>query len=178
MTAVDPIARDQIAPVLTTSRLRLRPMLAADWPAYAAFMASDRSVFLGGPYDTREDWGIFCHDAAGWALFGLGALMVEAQGVTVGQVGINHGPCFPEPELGWFLYPGNEGRGYATEAAAALRDRAFAAGWPTLVSYVDPANRASAAVAERLGARRDPDAVPQDPGDLVYRHLAPAGARG
>lgn len=78
------------APVLTTTRLRLRPMVPRDWPAYAAFMASDRACHMGGPYDTRAAWGLFCHDAAGWALWGLGALMIDrgADGVAVGHVGL------------------------------------------------------------------------------------------
>jgi RimJ/RimL family protein N-acetyltransferase len=120
---------------------------------------------------------MFCHDAAGWALFGAGALMADRRedGTTVGQVGINHGPLFPEPELGWLLYDGFEGQGYATEAARALRDWAFDnAGLPTLVSYTDVDNTASHAVAHRLGATPDPDAPrqpgPGDEADLVFRH--------
>ena len=35
------------------------------------------------------------------------------------------GRCTPEKELGWLVYDGYEGQGYATEAAAALRDWAF-----------------------------------------------------
>lgn len=89
----------------------------------------------------------------------------------VGQVGINHGPLFPERELGWLLYEGHEGQGYATEAARALRDWAFGAGGlETLVSYFDAGNHRSIAVAERLGGRPDPDAPRQDPDDIVYRY--------
>ena len=56
-----------------------------------------------------------------------------------------------------------------------MRDWAFAVlGVETLVSYVDPANQRSIAVAERLGAYRDAAAVVQDPGDLVFRHRRPA----
>jgi RimJ/RimL family protein N-acetyltransferase len=153
-------------------------MTPRDWPAYAALMGSARAAYMGGPHDMRAAWGLFCHDAAGWALYGMGALMLDLRhtGETVGQVGINRGPLFPEPELGWLLYGEHEGQGYATEAARALRDWAFdAAGVPTLVSYMDPANAASAAVARRLGAVPDPDA-PRQPGpanevDLVFRHV-------
>ncbi|NEK55644.1 GNAT family N-acetyltransferase, partial [Rhizobium leguminosarum] len=68
---------------------------------------------------------------------------------------------------------GYEGRGYATEAAFGLRNWAFATlKLPSLVSYIAPGNVASAAVAERLGARLDPIAPRTDPADLVYRHLA------
>lgn len=61
-----------------------------------------------------------------------------------------------------------------TEAAVALRDWAFAElGLPSLVSYFDPANVRSIAVAERLGAVRDDNAPRQDPEDVVYRHYRP-----
>jgi RimJ/RimL family protein N-acetyltransferase len=165
-----------MAPHLDTPRLALRPMTPADFPAYAALMAGPRARHMGGPFDTGSAWGLFCHDAAGWALFGAGALMADRRdtGQTVGQVGINQGPLFPEPELGWMLHDGHEGQGYATEAARALRDWAFdTAGLLTLVSYMDPENHASAAVARRLGAAPDPDAPrpPGDPDDLVFRHI-------
>jgi RimJ/RimL family protein N-acetyltransferase len=166
------------APTLTTARLTLRPPVADDWPAYAAFLASDRSVGMGGPFDARAAWGLFCHDVALWPLYGHGALMIDLRqtGETAGQVGINAGPLFPERELGWFLYDGHEGQGYATEAAARLRDWAFATlGLGTLVSYVDPQNHRSSRVAERMGAVLDPSAAGQDPGDLVWRHLPARG---
>lgn len=168
-----------IAPTLHTARLTLRPLRMADYPAYAAFMASPRSGFIGGPYEAQKCWGWFCHDAAQWVLFGHGGLMIDvtATGATIGNISINQGPLFPETELGWVLYDGHEGRGYATEAATALRDWGFAAAnLPTLVSYIDPANRASAAVAERLGATLDYHAArqPGDEADLVYRHPRPA----
>ena len=160
---------------LRTERLRLRMPEIDDFAAYARLMASPRSTGMGGPFDLRAAWGMFCHDVALWQLFGHGALMIELaeSGECVGQVGINHGPLFPEKELGWFVYEGHEGRGYATEAALALRDWAFSTlKLPSLVSYIAPGNAASVAVAERLGARLDPTAPRTDPADLVYRHLA------
>lgn len=163
-------------PTLRTRRLVLRPMLEADFPAYRNLMASPRSVYMGGPFDEARAWGMFCHDIACWTLYGHGGLMVDVAGTgeCVGQVGINHGPLFPEKELGWLLYDGFEGQGYVTEAATALRDWAFAElQLPSLVSYFDPANARSVAVAERLGAVRDDAAPRQDPEDVVYRHLRP-----
>lgn len=162
-------------PTLHTERLTLRPPRAEDFPAYAKLMASPRSAGMGGPFDRRAAWGLFCHDVACWELFGHGALMIDvtASGDCVGQVGINHGPLFPEKELGWLLYEGAEGFGYAAEAAAALRQWAFATlGLASLVSYVDPANHRSIAVARRLDGVLDPDAARQDPEDLVFRYRA------
>jgi RimJ/RimL family protein N-acetyltransferase len=166
------------APLLRTERLTLRPPQIGDFDAYLAFLLTERSLFMGGPYDLVSAWGAFCHDVALWSLVGHGALMIErADGAIVGQVGINAGPLFPEPELGWMLYQGCEGHGYATEAAAALRDWGFAVrGLATMVSYIDPDNHASVRVAERLGAVSDPLAPrqPGDEADLVYRHARAA----
>jgi len=162
-----------LSPILFTERLRLRAPAEGDFPAYQRLMMSPRACFMGGPFDTRAAWGLFCHDIACWPLFGHGALMIEvmATGECVGQVGINHGPLFPEKELGWFLYEGFEGFGFATEAAAALRDWARdCLRLHSLVSYIDRENVASVRVALRLGAVLDVDAPSQDPEDFVYRH--------
>ena len=79
-----------------------------------------------------------------------------------------------QPEIGWLLLPGFEGRGYATEAARAARAYAYdSLGWTTAVSYCDPENVRSLAVARRLGCTEDPAAEPFDPGDIVFRHPAP-----
>ncbi|MEJ8475352.1 GNAT family N-acetyltransferase [Roseibium algae] len=161
-------------PVLRTGSFLLRPMTYDDWPAYAELMASDRAQFMGGPYKASGAWALFCHDVAQWALFGHGALMIEEQatGACLGQVGINHGPLFPEKELGWLVYPGAEGRGVAFEAAESFRDWAFSSlKLTTLVSYIDPGNTRSIALAERLGATLDSAAPRNDPRDLVYRHV-------
>ncbi|WP_332701404.1 GNAT family N-acetyltransferase [Devosia sp.] len=142
-------------PTLTTPRLILRPPVFADFPAMEELLTSERAKYMGGPYSSFAAWGLFCHDVACWQLFDHGALMVDLRltGECVGQVGINHGPLFPEKELGWLLFGGHEGQGYAGEAAGALRDWAFGErGLPTLVSYVDPNNVRSIALAERLGA--------------------------
>jgi RimJ/RimL family protein N-acetyltransferase len=45
-------------------------------------------------------------------------------------------------------------RGYATEAATAAIDWAFAElGWVDVIHAIDPENKASAAVARKLGSR-------------------------
>ena len=171
------IARPRVtaAPVIRTSRLVLRPCRIEDFEPYAAFLASDRARFLHGPHTRETAWQWFTDSIAHWPLFGYGGLMVEAGGRLVGQVGITSGMRFPEPELGWLLFDGCEGRGYATEAALALRNFAYEnAGLETLVSYCSLANAGSVAVAERLGARRDDATPPPFCGDcLVYRHPAP-----
>ncbi|MCX6407202.1 MAG: GNAT family N-acetyltransferase [Propionibacteriales bacterium] len=54
-------------------------------------------------------------------------------------------------EVGWHLHPRAWGRGYATEAASALLERAASAGVPRVVAVTDPDNAPSQAVCRRLG---------------------------
>jgi RimJ/RimL family protein N-acetyltransferase len=165
-------------PTLLTERLILRPPNKTDLVSFSAMLASDRARYMGGPYDAVGAWRVFCQDIALWQVYGHGALMIDlrATGECVGQVGINHGPLYPEKELGWLLYGDHEGNGYAQEAAAAMRDWAFVAlKLPHLVSYVDADNASSIAVAQRIGGVLDPDAPKQDPEDFVFRYISPIG---
>ncbi len=57
-----------------------------------------------------------------------------------------------ELELGWHVHPAHQGRGYATEAAIAWRDHAFATtDRERLISLILEANVPSRRVAERIG---------------------------
>jgi RimJ/RimL family protein N-acetyltransferase len=164
------------APRLETERLVLRPHRMEDFPPFAAFFAGDRARFVGGPLPLRRVWHGFASDVGSWALMGFGAWAIEekATGDFAGQVGLNKPAYFPEREIGWILMPGFEGRGFATEAARTARVFAYdTLGWNTAVSYIDPENRRSIAVARRLGATEDERAERFDPKDLVFRHPAP-----
>ncbi|MCA0044477.1 GNAT family N-acetyltransferase [Celeribacter litoreus] len=166
-----------VAPTIETQRLRLRAHVEGDFAPYADMFASERSRHMHGPLDRRQAWFAFCGDVAQWSLMGHGAWAVERREdqALIGQVALNKPPHFPELELGWVLFDGFEGKGYATEAAMAARDYAYAElGEESVVSYVTPDNTRSIAVAERLGAMRD-DAAPRPDGEgadevLVFRH--------
>ena len=161
-------------PTLTTERLTLRPPVLDDFEAFADMVTGPRGKFMEEGLTRKDAWGWFCSDIAHWHLFGFGSLMIQAEGETVGEVGISNGEGFHEPELGWLLYDGRQGHGYAAEAAEALRNYAYEeCGLTTLVSYIDPRNARSIALAERLGATRDNEAARPAPEDLVYRHPGP-----
>ncbi|MGV6849736.1 MAG: GNAT family N-acetyltransferase [Marinibacterium sp.] len=165
-------------PVLETDRLILRAPEAQDWEPCAAFLSHDRAQYVGGPLTRDKAWRSMGHIAGHWVLRGYGLFVItdKATGAALGVAG----PYFPEGwaehELGWSLWPAHaEGRGIAFEAVTAARAYAFTTlRWTTAVSYIDPNNTRSIALAERLGARLDPDAAlpgrPEWLGTLVYRH--------
>lgn len=142
-------------PVINTERLILRGPRENDFEAFAAFGASERSKWVGGPYPRIRSWGGFLATYGHWALRGFGMWMLEhvETGKTVGRVGMIYNDGWEEPELGWHIFDGFEGKGLAFEAAQIARD--YAAnhqGLNGVISYIDPANTRSISLANRLGA--------------------------
>ena len=166
-------------PVLETERLILRAPDMGDWDAYSAFLSSPRSAMVGGPIPRDKAWRSFGHQVGHWALrgFGLFFLHPKSGGAALGMAGPWFPEGWPEREIGWSLFTdAAEGRGFAHEAAAATLAHAFGVmGWDTAVSYIDPANTRSAALARRLGARLDPAAPALKDGAAVqvWRHARP-----
>lgn len=168
------------APTIETDRLILRPHVAADLAAFWQFYQSDRSRYMDAPDSRSQLWTGLLAEVGSWEVFGWGGLAIETQdGQLAGQVCISQPPHFPELELGWIVFEGFEGLGYAYEAASAMRDYAFEIlEVPTLVSYIDEKNQRSIALAERLGATLDPNARTYDAADLVYRHQPDSSGPG
>lgn len=161
------------APIIETQRLRLRHHTGDDVTAMAPFFASNWARYMGGPISHDELFRWIAAETVSWQWQGYGswAVTLKDTGELIGQTGINKPPRFPEVELGWCILPHVEGKGFAFEAAEAARNWAFANGHSTLVSYIDPDNARSIALAERLGGQRDDTALRPDPEDLVYRHF-------
>lgn len=164
-------------PTLETERLLMRAPHLSDFEALATFYADKRSHFVGGPLSHELAWRMLAQEAGHWLLQGFGrwALVEKSSGDTVGIVGLWHPLGFPERELGWDLFNGATGKGYATEAATAARNYAYdTLGWTTLISLVADGNDASAAVAERLGATSDGIFTHERYGPMrIMRHPAP-----
>jgi RimJ/RimL family protein N-acetyltransferase len=162
-----------LAPTLTTERLILRMPKLSDFEHWAAFFASERSVHERGMQPRDAAWRTWAAEVALWPLRGYGPFGIDDRqtGAYVGEVGIYEPDGYPEPELGWFVVPGVEGKGYAAEAAGAVMNWARATfGWDRLINIIDPENDRSIALGLRLGGVIDPDLAGVDPGDVVIRH--------
>jgi RimJ/RimL family protein N-acetyltransferase len=157
---------------LTTDRLCLRA--PAPWDAEALYhLFADAEVMqdLGKePVSAVEEVRAMIEGMIdGWRADGLGPFVLETTATgreVVGQAGLMifdtrgwtpstwvKAGSHAQPELGWALMRAHWGHGYATEAAAAIRD------WAQqrrkidrLVSLISPDNVRSQRVAERLGA--------------------------
>lgn len=145
---------------ITSDRLLLRPWHDAD-AGFLLDLESRREVvrFLSAPpMRTREDAlaSIRRRRAVDHPVHGIWA-MTTANGSPVGNlllkpIPLSAGRGGPaEVEIGWHLHPDAWGHGYATEAAGAVLDDAFARGLPRVIAVTHPDNHASQAVCRRLG---------------------------
>lgn len=84
-------------------------------------------------------------------------LVMEHEGTAVGDVVLMfEGAGLTTAEIGWTVHPWAAGQGLATEAARVLMALAFEHyGVRRVVANLDAANECSAAMAERLGMRRE-----------------------
>ena len=160
-------------PVIRTARLVLREPQVGDLDAVSGFMASPRARFVGGPLTLFESWRNILTLCGHWVMRGYGYWTVEdaATGSIVGRVGVhNHEEKWPEPELGWQIFDGYEGKGYAYEAALAARAQAGRMDLGPLISLIAPDNMRSRQLAERMGAAVEREIELLGKKVLLYRH--------
>lgn len=113
-----------------------------------------------------------------WGFGPYAVVEKHSQGV-IGYCGLFYFPDVngqPEVEIGYRLARSAWGRGFATEAALAVRDYAFQTlGMKRLIALIDPSNLASVRVAEKIGMHYETDVMFEGytHPDRVYRLTAP-----
>ena len=159
-----------LGPTIETERLILRPPQAEDLDGWAELMGDEEAArFIGGVQPRAGAWRGLAGMAGSWALHGFGMFSVveKATGRWIGRLGPWRPEGWPGTEVGWSLVRSAWGKGYATEGSAAAMDWAVTAlGWVEIIHCIDPANTASARVAERLGSVRRRSARLPAPFDL------------
>ncbi|MBB4087227.1 GNAT family N-acetyltransferase [Sphingomonas carotinifaciens] len=146
-------------PILFTERLILRPPVAEDFEAWAAFHAEPETMrFLGGVQTRSVAWRGLCAMAGAWSIrgFAMFSLIERHTGQWIGRVGPWQPDGWPGREVGWGVARAFAGRGYAHEAACAAMDYAVdVLGWDHVIHTIDPENEASIQLARRLGSRNE-----------------------
>jgi RimJ/RimL family protein N-acetyltransferase len=151
--------------VVETPRLVLRMYGRRDRETLHRMLADPEMFHFShrGPMSHEESWSMLLRHVGHWQICGYGvfAVVEKESGRVIGEAGVcdfqrRLGADFDDfPEITWSIDTAFQGRGYATEAAAA------ALGWlereygkKQTVCLIHEDNAASIAVAEKLGYRR------------------------
>ncbi|KJK55444.1 GNAT family N-acetyltransferase [Saccharothrix sp. ST-888] len=140
--------------VITTARLRLRPLSTADTDWWVDLHADPEVSRFVGTYSRERAAARLRAIEDQWEQRGHGLCAVElaATGETIGRSGLFWWEQFDETEAGWTLARPYWGHGYATEAARAVLDRGFdRLSLPRITAMIHHGNDDSTAVARRLG---------------------------
>jgi len=143
--------------ILGTARLILREMTPEDIEFIAEMMAHPEVNFYYDRRFTRDESEVWLErQIERYTRDGTGLWLVvdRSTGDPVGQVGLAMQDVegVRLPEIGWLLHRPYWGRGFATEAGAAVRDSALNEwGHDFVISLIRPVNLASQRVALRLG---------------------------
>ena len=147
---------------LETERLILRPHQLSDFENLAAMWANpDVATFIGGTPSTREEsWSRLMRYFGHWPALGFGFFVVFEKATMnfLGEVGLADFHREIEPSLdgtaeaGWVFVPKAWGKGYATEAVAAVLEWYQKTPTPRpLTCITDIRNLASQKVAYKCG---------------------------
>ena len=143
--------------ILETQRLRLREFIPEDVDALALILSDAETMrYYPTLFDRAgvEEW--IARNRRRYAANGQGlwAMILKSTGELIGDCGVTVQTVdgVDELEVGYHLRRDHWGCGYATEAAQACRDWAFANRKAKyVISLVRPENLASCRVAERNG---------------------------
>jgi len=88
--------------------------------------------------------------------FGVWPVIEKADGRVIGECGITYIPETTDVEIAWLFSRAAWGKGFATEAAETVLAHALEVlGLPRVYALVLPENKASIALANRVGMRFD-----------------------
>lgn len=140
---------------LVSERLILRPWAATDvaavvkgarQPSWAADFPAEGDGVIAGLMDSNPSW---------LSPFGHRLIIERSSSEVVGSLGLFWPPADGQVEIGYGVVPSRQGRGYASEAAAALASFALSSdGVEVVHANVERSNPASARVLEKAGFSR------------------------
>jgi RimJ/RimL family protein N-acetyltransferase len=141
-------------------------MTADDLEDMASLLGSPEVMaFYPAPKTRSEAAGWIAWNQSNYARDGFGLWVIRnTTGAFVGDCGLTWQTVdgVTDLEIGFHVRPAFQGQGLATAAAAACRDFAQRRGISRLIAIINPANRPSQRVAEKLGMRLEQDTVWRD----------------
>ena len=158
-----------------TERLILRVFKESDWvDLHKLYSDPDCTQYtIQRTLTEGESWRAMATMIGHWQIRGYGPYAVEdkSSGKVMGPVGLWYPNDWPEPEIKWALSREFWGRGYASEAARAVK-RIAANNMPetSLISLIFAENKASIKLAEALGAEFEKEVEFRGLIAHVFRH--------
>ena len=143
--------------ILETERLTLRQFTADDAPFILELVnepsfiqnIGDRGVrTLSDAVKYIETGPVSSYARNG---FGLYVVTLKESGESIGMCGLIKRDALDDVDIGYAYLPRFWSKGYAVEAARAVKEQARGLGLKRLVAIVDPANTGSIRVLEKLG---------------------------
>jgi RimJ/RimL family protein N-acetyltransferase len=167
--------------ILETERLRLRTLTLDDAPFYLEVVNVPAFIEYIG------DRGIRTVDAARKAIaegpvamqaaLGHSLYLVELKqdGAPIGMCGLIKRDTLPDVDIGYAFLPQFGGKGYATEAAAAVLAYAPSIGIRRVLAITSPGNAGSNAVLKKIGMRFEElvHLTPEDTGTMLHSYDFP-----
>ncbi|WP_297091759.1 GNAT family N-acetyltransferase [uncultured Draconibacterium sp.] len=144
--------------LVSTPRLNLRPIRLSDKESLFAYRSdAEANKYQGAVPKSINDAGQFIKNTArtpniAGTWFQLAIIEKESQEM-IGDLGINfHKENYFRVSLGYTVAKQKQGKGFATEALRHVIDHVFREmGKNEILVHIDPENRASIRVAEKLG---------------------------
>ena len=146
--------------ILTTERLILREYTMDDLEGLLEIISDGETMkYYPRPYDRdgAVRWINWCMNSYSQNGFGLWAIQLRDGGEFIGDCGISMQNIDGEslPEIGYHINKRHWRLGYASEAAAAVRDWGFTnRDFDSLYSYMNSENIPSYSTAASVGLRR------------------------
>ncbi|MBT8050711.1 MAG: GNAT family N-acetyltransferase [Xanthomonadales bacterium] len=167
------------ADCLRTDRLRLDRLTASDAPLMLSVWNDPAFMRFVGDRGIRTEQEALdaLHTGALklWTDFGIGPYRVTVKGTgeVIGICGLFKRDNLDTPDIGYGLLPVFCGRGYALEAARAVRDHAQdSMGLRRLVAIVSPNNSRSIRLLEKLGMTLEgPVRMPGEDEDILLYEM-------
>lgn len=165
---------------LETERILLRPFKPDDLEDFARITADpDVMKYIGNgqPLSRADAWRSMAMHLGHWQLkgFGMWATELKETGRLIGRIGLYYPESWPGLEVGWLLDRAYWGQGLAAEGGRAALDYAFQnLRADHVISIIQPENRGSIRVAEKIGERFERKGIMNGTEVVFYGITAPS----